>query len=55
MAFKVKVETKEIEAENMGPAQKKAEATMLMEANRKKIQEEGGDDDDDDEEQSMKL
>lgn len=51
MAFKLKVETKEIEAENMGPAQKKAEVTKLMEANRKKLEEEGEDKDGDEEEQ----
>ncbi|XP_050711272.1 uncharacterized protein LOC126995613 isoform X2 [Eriocheir sinensis] len=58
VAFKVKVETKEIEAENMGPAQKKAEATKLMEANRKKLEEERDDEDDEEEEEeeeSMKL
>lgn len=44
------VDTKEIEAENKGPAQKKAEAEMLMEENRKKLQEE-----DSEEEENAKL
>lgn len=44
------VDTKEIEAENMGPAQRKAEAEKLMEANRKKLQEEGNEEDEDEEE-----
>lgn len=52
VAFKVMVDTKEIEAQNMGPAQKRAEAEKLMEENRKKLQEEGNDDD---EEETAKL
>ncbi|XP_063841143.1 uncharacterized protein LOC135089487 isoform X2 [Scylla paramamosain] len=53
VAFKVMVDTKEIEAENKGPAQRKAEAEMLMEANRKKLQEE--DNEDEDQEETAKL
>ena len=54
VAFKVMVDTKEIEAENMGPAQRKAEAEKKMEANRKKLQDEGNEEDENDEE-SAKL
>ncbi|KAK4294946.1 hypothetical protein Pmani_032464 [Petrolisthes manimaculis] len=67
VAFKVLVDTKEIEPENLGPSQKKAaaksDAMDILKANKMKlgdVTEEGdeaeeGDDDDDDEEGDSKL
>ncbi|XP_069164419.1 protocadherin Fat 3 isoform X6 [Procambarus clarkii] len=52
VAFKVLVDTKEIEAENLGPSQKAAvmsDALELMEANKKKLEAEGSDDFEEDE------
>nr|XP_045589731.1 formin-like protein 8 [Procambarus clarkii] len=52
VAFKVLVDTKEIEAENLGPSQKAAvmsDALELMEANKKKLEAEGSDDSEEDE------
>nr|XP_053648342.1 protocadherin Fat 4-like isoform X5 [Cherax quadricarinatus] len=50
VAFKVLVDTKEIEAENLSPASKiaavKSDALLLMEANKKKLEEENDDNDD---------
>lgn len=53
VAFKIMVDTKEIQAENEGPAQKKAaaksDAMDILAANAKKMAEEGADDDSDEE------
>ncbi|XP_047470583.1 uncharacterized protein LOC125026297 isoform X9 [Penaeus chinensis] len=52
VAFKIMVDTKEIQPENEGPAQKKAaaksDAMDILAANAKKMAEEGADDDSDD-------
>ncbi|XP_071539770.1 uncharacterized protein [Panulirus ornatus] len=64
VAFKVLVDTKEIEAENEGPSQKaaaaKSDALDILEANKKKLEsgafdDEDDDDDDDDDENNVKL
>ncbi|XP_069980510.1 uncharacterized protein [Penaeus vannamei] len=53
VAFKIMVDTKEIQAENEGPAQKKAaaksDAMDILAANAKKMAEEGADEDSDEE------
>lgn len=51
VAFKIMVDTKEIQPENEGPAQKKAaaksDAMDILAANAKKMAEEGADEDSD--------